>query len=184
MSSETALSQWLRAEMPRRGYPLGGPRAGGITRLAEDAGIPQASMSRLVNSGGEPSIDNLRKIGQVLGYTLAEMMVFAGIADPDEMTIHDGSAVLSSATSLTASGDASGDANLTEDGFPIPPRPEKITLPRLFDPTSLPLHEVGIWYVQRTTIKERAELVGYLRRRRQEEQDAAAALRASNGGSD
>jgi transcriptional regulator with XRE-family HTH domain len=71
--------------MPRRGYPLKGPRAGGITRLAADAGIPQATMSRLVNGIGEPSTETLRRIGAVLGYSLGEMMVRAGLAQPSEM---------------------------------------------------------------------------------------------------
>ncbi|GAA3958531.1 hypothetical protein GCM10023085_46180 [Actinomadura viridis] len=86
MSSETALSRWLQKEMPRQGYPLVGHKAGGITRLAEAAGIPQASMSRLVNGRVEPSIDNLRKIGRVLGYQLSDMLVHAGLATREEVT--------------------------------------------------------------------------------------------------
>lgn len=70
--------------MPRRGYPLEGPRAGGMTRLAADAGISQATMSRLLSGRGEPSYDSLRKIGALWGYTLHQMMVFAGITEPDE----------------------------------------------------------------------------------------------------
>ena len=71
--------------MPRRGFPLEGHRAGGISRLAEQAGIPQATMSRLVHGTGEPSVDTLRKLGPIFGKTLAEMMVIAGLAEPDEM---------------------------------------------------------------------------------------------------
>jgi transcriptional regulator with XRE-family HTH domain len=67
--------------MPRRGYPLEGHRAGGITRLAADTGISQATMSRMVNGLGEPSVDSLRKIGNLWSYTLQEMMVFAGFAE-------------------------------------------------------------------------------------------------------
>jgi transcriptional regulator with XRE-family HTH domain len=70
--------------MPRRGYPLEGHRAGGITRLAADTGISQATMSRMVNGQGEPSIDSLRKIGDLWGYTLQEMMVFAGFAEASD----------------------------------------------------------------------------------------------------
>lgn len=87
MADETPLALWLRTEMPRRGYPLEGPRAGGITRLADDAEISRASMSRIVAGRAEASIDGLRKIGQVLGYTLGEMLVHAGYADPDDLTV-------------------------------------------------------------------------------------------------
>lgn len=85
MSTGTALSRWLRAEMPRRGYPIEGPRAGGISRLAQDAGISQANMSRLVNGAGEPNIDTLRKIGEVFKVPLGEMMVHAGLAERGEI---------------------------------------------------------------------------------------------------
>ena len=67
--------------MPRRGYPLEGHRAGGITRLATDTGISQVTMSRMVNGQGDPSVDSLRKIGKLWGYTLQQMMVFAGLAN-------------------------------------------------------------------------------------------------------
>lgn len=81
MTSETAISRWLQHEMPRRGYPLGGPRAGGISRLAEDAGIPQASMSRIVNGRAEPSIESLRKLAQLWKIPLGEILVHAGYAE-------------------------------------------------------------------------------------------------------
>lgn len=81
MSTETVFSKWLREEMPRRGYPVGGPRAGGISRLAVDAGISQANMSRIANGQQQPSLDALRKIGKVFGYEIIRMMTFAGLAD-------------------------------------------------------------------------------------------------------
>jgi transcriptional regulator with XRE-family HTH domain len=86
VNGQTSLSKWLTQEMPRRGYPLQGPRAGGISRLASEANIPQATMSRLVHGQSEASVDNLRKLAPIFGKTLAEMMVISGLAKPDEMT--------------------------------------------------------------------------------------------------
>lgn len=88
MTSETAISRWLRTEMPRRGYPLQGHRAGGISRLAEDAGIPQATMSRIVNGRAEPSIDSLRKLAQLWKIPLGELLVHAGLADPNDLHVY------------------------------------------------------------------------------------------------
>lgn len=85
MTSETAISRWLRTEMPRRGYPLQGHRAGGISRLAEDAGIPQATMSRIVNGRAEPSIESLRKLAHLWEIPLGEILVHAGIAGIDDL---------------------------------------------------------------------------------------------------
>lgn len=87
MADETPLALWLRTEMPRRGYPIEGQRAGGITRLADNAGISRASMSRIVAGRAEASIEALRKIGHVLGYTLGDMLVHAGYADRDDLYV-------------------------------------------------------------------------------------------------
>lgn len=87
MADETPLALWLRAEMPRRGYPLEGPRAGGIARLADNAEISRASMSRIVAGRAEASLEALRKIGQVLGYTLGDMLVHAGYAEPGDLNV-------------------------------------------------------------------------------------------------
>lgn len=70
--------------MPRHGYPLEGHRAGGVSRLAEDAGIPQATMSRLVHGKSNPDVQTLRRLGPIFGKSLDEMIVIAGLAEPDE----------------------------------------------------------------------------------------------------
>jgi transcriptional regulator with XRE-family HTH domain len=89
VTDQPAFTRWLRAEMARKGYPVGSPRAGGIARLAADTGIGQASISRLVNGQAVPSIDILRKLGDIFGRNLAEMMVAAGQADPQDLRLAD-----------------------------------------------------------------------------------------------
>ncbi|MDP4500997.1 helix-turn-helix domain-containing protein [Nonomuraea turcica] len=74
---------WLREQMDRRGYS----GRGGSTRLARDAGINLSIVSRALNDEVVPALDALRGIGKALGYTLGEMMVFAGVATPDELPI-------------------------------------------------------------------------------------------------
>lgn len=85
MADDTAFGAWLRREMPRRGYPLEGHRAGGKSRLADDADLSRASMSRIVDGLAEPSLDTLRKIGGVFGIPLGEMLVHANMAEPGEV---------------------------------------------------------------------------------------------------
>ena len=75
--------------MPRKGYPLAGPRAGGISRLADDAGISRAALSRIMSGQADPSIETLRALGDTLGYTLVQMLEFAGLIEPDEQKAHD-----------------------------------------------------------------------------------------------
>lgn len=85
MPEDTAFSRWLKEEMPRRGYPIDGPRAGGKTRLADESGVSRASLSRIIDGLAAPSLDTLRKIGGVFGIGLGEMLVHADMAKPAEV---------------------------------------------------------------------------------------------------
>jgi transcriptional regulator with XRE-family HTH domain len=125
MTSETALSAWLREEMPLRGYALDGPRAGGISRLAQDTGISQATMSRVANGLQEPTVSILRKIGGLWGIPLGQMMVNSGTATAEEMVTHYGSAQLSATSGMSA----------TAEVIPAQPAdlPEGVAWPELSD---------------------------------------------------
>lgn len=75
--------------MPRRGYPLEGPRAGGIARLADQAGISRAALSRIISGQADASPETMRALGAKLGYTLGEMLVVAEFADPAELRVRE-----------------------------------------------------------------------------------------------
>lgn len=79
------FGEWLRRELEKRGYEFEGPRAGGKARFAQRAGISASIVSRILSEDRVPEIETLRKIGQVLGYNLGEMLVFAGLAEPEEV---------------------------------------------------------------------------------------------------
>lgn len=79
------LAEWLKREMPRRGYPIEGARAGGLSRLADDAGISRAALSRIMSGQAEPSLDTLRALGRCLGYSNLDMLRFAGIVEPEDL---------------------------------------------------------------------------------------------------
>jgi transcriptional regulator with XRE-family HTH domain len=65
--------------MPRRGYPIEGPRAGGLSRLADDANISRAALSRIMSGHTEPSLDTMRALATCLGYELEDILRFAGV---------------------------------------------------------------------------------------------------------
>lgn len=87
MSTEARqpFGEWLRKEMLRQGYEVDGPRAGGRTLLAKRSGISLSIISRILGENRVPEVPALRAIGKTLGYTLGEMMVFAGLAEPEEL---------------------------------------------------------------------------------------------------
>lgn len=138
MSSETAISRWLQAEMPRRGYPIGGPRAGGISRLAEDSGIPQASMSRIVNGRAEPGIEHLRKIGKVFAVPLNELLVHAEMADESDFALHD---------VIPPTGGAS----------------RRVKVPRDVPIEDLDEYQQHLWFTPDMTVEQREKLVSFAR---------------------
>lgn len=82
-----AFATWLRREMQRRGYETEGTRAGGRSRLAEEADVSPSAISRVLNEGRTPDDETLRRIGRVLGYSLGEMLVFAGRAATEELFV-------------------------------------------------------------------------------------------------
>ncbi|MFC4122092.1 hypothetical protein [Nonomuraea zeae] len=42
-------------------------------------------LNRVLNEGRGVEIDGLRRMGKALGYSLGEMLIFAGQAEPDEL---------------------------------------------------------------------------------------------------
>ena len=72
---------WLRRELSRRGLL----EHGELSRLARDADLKLSVLSRAIDEGRPPEGDTLRRIGKVLGYSLGDMLVLAGIAEPEEL---------------------------------------------------------------------------------------------------
>lgn len=79
---------WLREQLNRQGY---GER-GGPSRFAREADINLSILSRALNEGRVPEIDALRAMGRVLGHTLGEMLVVAGVATAEELPIRPSAA--------------------------------------------------------------------------------------------
>lgn len=163
--SATRWSQIETGREPRRGQVV--QARGGDTTLAHMAAVVGITASQLAEAGRKDAAEVLSEIQR-------QQRVAGGAS-------RFGSAALAATSGLVISGEVVPDRALTRDGYPIPPIPADIELPRMWDATSLPLHEVQIWLIRGATIEERAGMVGWLRRRRQEERDAAAALRESNG---
>lgn len=145
---------WLRREMERRGYETEGPRAGGRTRLASETGISLSVISRILIDNRIPEIKALRAIGELFGYSLGEMLVYAGLADSDELST---SVIVGPATS------PSGDAPTVD----IPPE---------VDLESAPDWERHLWLTPGLTLHERRMAILFLRLSRGDLRDVDALL--------
>ena len=78
------LGAWLREELTRRDYDL---QRGGQSRFARETDVHVSVLNRVLNEGRGVEIDALRRIGNALGYSLGEMLIFAGLADRDELPV-------------------------------------------------------------------------------------------------
>lgn len=80
-----AFGDWLRARMIERDYNLSA-RGGGQRRLAEQTGLSEAAISRLLN--GEtltPDPESLRLIAAALALPLGPVLVQAGIITAEDL---------------------------------------------------------------------------------------------------
>lgn len=148
---------WLRRQMEQRGYDTEGPRAGGRTRLAAETGISLSVISRILNDNRVPELKALRAIGTVFGYSLGEMLVHAGVAEPDEF----GARVILPAAQPAAPASV-------------------IDVPSEVDLDALPERERHLWLTPQLTAHERRMLVLFLRLVRDELHDVDALLDLKN----
>lgn len=160
--------------MPRRGYPLEGPRAGGLSRLADDAGISRSSLSRIVSGDAEPSVETLRALAKVFRMSLGAMMVHAGVAEPGDVG-QSGQADTGDPPHLTPV----PNIQLGRQGDPDP----REVIPG--DPISAEKGEVTLWSMTNLPWEIRRDLIMELRRleeQRRPTPPSRAAVRRENGG--
>ncbi|MEU7046071.1 helix-turn-helix transcriptional regulator [Streptomyces varsoviensis] len=72
---------WLKEQMRLRRYP----DRGGQARLAADAGISTATVSRLLRAEGLPDLRTLTALAEVLHKPLGEILVRAAVLSPDDL---------------------------------------------------------------------------------------------------
>lgn len=72
------LARWIETLMRDRGYDIDSPRGGGRARLAEDAGVHRAAVSRLLQRQSMPDLDTMRRLAAVLGVGMRDMLIRSG----------------------------------------------------------------------------------------------------------
>lgn len=77
------LGRWLRDELEKRGYDL----SRGQSAFAREVGVVPSIINRILNEDRTAEIDILRRIGRPLGYSVVEMLIFAGLIERGEATV-------------------------------------------------------------------------------------------------
>jgi transcriptional regulator with XRE-family HTH domain len=75
---------WVEGLLRGRGYDIDSPRGGGRSKLADDAGVHRAAVSRLLQRQSMPDLETMRRVAAVLGVPLREMLIRSG-----RLTEHD-----------------------------------------------------------------------------------------------
>jgi transcriptional regulator with XRE-family HTH domain len=89
--NKESFSAWLRQRAESAGYRFDGPRSGGLSRLAEDAGVTISVISRALTGERMPDLQTLRSLSGPLRTNLREMLIESGQATevdlPATMTV-------------------------------------------------------------------------------------------------
>ncbi|MFI6057487.1 helix-turn-helix domain-containing protein [Streptomyces sp. NPDC051286] len=64
--------------MRRNGYDIDTPRGGGKSKLADDAGVHRAAVSRLLQRQSMPDLETMRGLAVALGVPLRDMLIRSG----------------------------------------------------------------------------------------------------------
>ncbi len=78
---------WVETLMRERGYDIDSPRGGGRSRLAEDAGVHRAAVTRLLQRQSLPDLETMRALARVLGVSLRDMLIESGKVTADDLPL-------------------------------------------------------------------------------------------------
>ncbi|MEU9188576.1 helix-turn-helix transcriptional regulator [Streptomyces sp. NPDC048484] len=81
---------WIEDLLRARGYDIDSPRGGGRSKLADDAGVHRAAVSRLLQRQSMPDLETMRRIAAVLGVPLREMLIRSGRLTEDDLPLTGG----------------------------------------------------------------------------------------------
>ncbi len=73
-----AFAAWMEGLMRARGYDIDSPRGGGKTRLAEDAGVHRAAVTRLLQRRSMPDLETMRGLSRALGVPVRDVLIRSG----------------------------------------------------------------------------------------------------------
>lgn len=86
-----AFAAWVEDLMRERGYDIDSPRGGGKSRIADEAGVHRAAVTRLLQRQSMPDLETTRRLARVLGVPVRDMLIRSRrltaeeLADPYEV---------------------------------------------------------------------------------------------------
>lgn len=82
-----AFAAWVEDLMRRRGYDIDSPRGGGKSRIADEAGVHRAAVTRLLQRQSMPDLETTRRLARVLGVPIRDMLIRSGRLTAEELPV-------------------------------------------------------------------------------------------------
>ncbi|MBT2409544.1 helix-turn-helix transcriptional regulator [Streptomyces sp. ISL-12] len=87
VSELEAFTAWIEEVIRRRGYDIDSPRGGGKSRLADEAGVHRAAITRLLQGQSMPDLETMRRLARVLDIPVREMLIRSGRLTEEELPL-------------------------------------------------------------------------------------------------
>ncbi|WP_320784710.1 helix-turn-helix transcriptional regulator [Streptomyces sp. CRN 30] len=79
------FAAWVEDLMRDRGYDIDSPRGGGRSRVADEAGVHRAAVTRLLQRQSMPDLETTRRLARVLGVPVRDMLIRSGRLTAEEL---------------------------------------------------------------------------------------------------
>ncbi|MBB5940085.1 helix-turn-helix domain-containing protein [Streptomyces zagrosensis] len=104
------FAAWVEGLMREQGYDIDSPRGGGKSRLAVDAGVHRAAVTRLLQRQSMPDLDTMRGLSKALRVPVREVLIRSGRLTEDDLPSLPGYAAEGASTGHRMSAEQAADA--------------------------------------------------------------------------
>lgn len=81
------FAAWLEDLMRSRGYDIDHPRGGGRSRVADDAGVHRAAVTRLLQRQSMPDLATMRGLAHALDVPVRDVLIRSGKLSEDDLPV-------------------------------------------------------------------------------------------------
>ncbi|MEU8889225.1 helix-turn-helix transcriptional regulator [Streptomyces sp. NPDC048442] len=81
------FANWVEDLIRQRGYDIDSPRGGGKSRLADEAGVHRAAITRLLQRQSMPDLETTRRLAHVLGVPVRDMLIRSGRLTEEDLPL-------------------------------------------------------------------------------------------------
>lgn len=81
------FATWIEELIRRRGFDIDSPRGGGRSRLADEAGVHRAAVTRLLQRQSMPDLETTRRLAHVLEVPVREMLIRSGRLTEEDLPL-------------------------------------------------------------------------------------------------